>query len=169
MPFGRWLWRRGALRGERSLHQDFLDLLSVFADEKVSYVVIGGYAVSYYDRPRYTKDLDLWVDSRPGNLARVHRALIRFGAPAHVLRDLENLEPDEVLWMGNPPVRVDILQTVDGLKFDEVMSRHLQVEWHGVPVCLISREDLIASKRAAGRPQDLVDAANLEATESDEF
>lgn len=64
--------------------------------------------------------------------------------------------------MGNPPVRVDILQSVDGLEFDPVLARHLRVEWHGVEVCLISREDLIISKRAAGRPQDLVDAANLE-------
>lgn len=146
-----------------------MDLLSVFADEEVSYLVIGGYAVSFYDRPRYTKDLDLWVDRRPENLARVYRALVRFGAPAHVLRDLENLGPDEVLWMGNPPVRVDILQSVDGVEFDEVIRRRQVVDWHGVSVCLISREDLILSKRAAGRPQDLVDVANLERSATDEF
>lgn len=146
-----------------------MDLLSVFADEKVSYVVIGGYAVSYYDRPRYTKDLDLWVDSRADNLDRVYRALVKFGAPAHVLQDLENLAPDEVLWMGNPPVRVDILQKVDGVEFDEVVRRQLVVEWHGVSVRLISREDLILAKLAAGRPQDLVDAANLERAAGTEF
>ncbi len=133
-----------------------------FADEKVSYLLIGGYAVSFYDRPRYTKDLDLWVKSEPENLNRVYRALARFGAPAHVLHDLENLGPDEVLWMGNPPVRVDILQNVDGVEYEPAFARHLQVEWHGVTVTMISLEDLIASKKAAGRPQDIVDAGNLE-------
>ena len=71
--------------------------------------------------------------------------------------------------MGNPPVRVDILQTVDGAEFADIIKRHLRVEWHGVEVCLISREDLILSKRAAGRLQDLVDAANLERLEGEEF
>ena len=64
--------------------------------------------------------------------------------------------------MGNPPVRVDILQRVDGVEYGPAFSRHTQVKWHGVPVALISREDLIASKKAAGRPQDLMDAENLE-------
>lgn len=64
--------------------------------------------------------------------------------------------------MGNPPVRVDILQTVDGVEFAPAFARHVKVQWHGVEVRLISREDLIASKRAAARPQDLVDAEHLE-------
>jgi hypothetical protein len=67
--------------------------------------------------------------------------------------------------MGNPPLRVDILQTVAGLDFSQAFSRHLQTDWSGVAVRIISRRDLIASKRAAGRPQDLVDAENLERTE----
>jgi len=146
-----------------------LDLLSVFANENVRYLVIGGYAVSYYDRPRYTKDLDLWVDNHPENLQRVYRALARFGAPQHVLHDLQQLRPDEVLWMGNPPLRIDILQNVDGVDFSKCFAGHQQAEWHGVPVRLISRRDLIASKRAAGRPQDLVDADNLERDGAEDF
>lgn len=71
--------------------------------------------------------------------------------------------------MGHPPVRVDILQSVDGVDFSAAYSRRLNVDWHGVPVCIISKADLIASKRAAGRPQDLVDATNLEASAEDEF
>ena len=168
-PFGKWLWRPGVSRGETNLHQDFLDLLSVFADESVRYLIIGGYAVSYYDRPRYTKDLDLWVESHPENLQRVYRALARFGAPQHVLQDLQQLKPDEVLWMGNPPLRIDILLNVDGVNFSESFARHQQAEWHGIAVRLISRQDLIASKRAAGRPQDLVDADNLEQDGLEDF
>ena len=82
---------------------------------------------------------------------------------------LENLKPDEVLWMGNPPVRIDILQRVDGVQFPEAFERRLQVDWHGTPVSMISRVDLVAAKRAAGRPQDLVDAENLESFEEEDF
>lgn len=152
-----------------NLHQDFKDLLSVFAQEKVDYLLIGGYAVSFHARPRYTKDLDLWVLPTAENLRRVYRALAKFGAPLHVLRDLESLLPDEVLWMGNPPVRVDILQNVDGVEFEPAFRRRLQVEWHGVPVSMISRQDLIAAKLAAGRPQDLVDAENLKDLSGEQF
>lgn len=144
-----------------SLHQDFLDLLSVFAEEQVSYLVIGGYAVGYYASPRFTKDLDLLVEPTPDNLVRVYRALANFGAPSQVLESLQNLQPGEVLWMGNPPVRVDILQQVDGVDFAEAFERREHAKWKSIDVSLISREDLIASKRAAGRPQDLIDVDNL--------
>lgn len=125
--------------------------------------------MSYHHRPRFTKDLDLWIESTPQNKQRVHRALVSFGAPAHALTDLLSLAPDEVLWMGNPPVRVDLLQDVAGLSFEQAFANRLRVDWHGVPVHMISREDLIASKRAAARPQDLVDALNLESTDPVEF
>lgn len=168
-PSGRWHWRLGASREELSLHQDFKDLLSAFASEQVSYLLIGGYAVSYHDRPRYTKDLDLWIDSSHENLRKVYRALASFGAPSRVLRDLEQIKPDEVLWMGNPPVRVDILQTVAGVEYRAAYQRRSEVEWHGVPVSIIGRADLIASKKAAGRPQDMLDAENLETPTNDDF
>jgi hypothetical protein len=130
-------------------------------------MVIGGYAVGYYASPRFTKDLDLLVEPTPDNLVRVYRALASFGAPLHVLESLKNLQPDEVLWMGNPPVRVDILQRVDGVDFDEAFQRREQAKWKSIDVWLISRQDLIASKRAAGRPQDLVDVENLLAGDRD--
>ena len=159
--FGRWPSRPSLSREEPNLHQDFKDLLQAFADEGVSYLLIGGYAVTFYDRPRYTKDLDLWIDSSSDNREKVYRALANFGAPASVLEDLRALAPGEVLWMGNPPVRVDILQQVDGLDYSHSYARRVQVAWHGVPISVLSREDLIVSKKAAGRPQDLVDAENL--------
>lgn len=112
--------------------------------------MIGGYAVGYYATPRFTKDLDLLVDSTPDNLARVYRALASFGAPSHVLESLRNLQPGEVLWMGNPPVRVDILQRVDGVDFEEAYQRREQAKWKSVDGSLISRQDLIASKKPDG-------------------
>jgi predicted nucleotidyltransferase len=144
------------------LHQDFKDLLSAFDGAKVRYLLIGGYAVSFHSRPRYTKDIDLWISSEPENLRRVQAALATFGAPASVLEALRSLAPDEILYMGNPPVRVDILQSVSGVEFEPAFGRRIETDWEGVPVTIIGIEDLIAAKRAAGRPQDLLDAANLE-------
>jgi predicted nucleotidyltransferase len=152
------------------VHQDFKDLLSGFANEKVSYLLIGGYAVSYYGRPRFTKDLDIWIANESANLEKVYFALAKFGAPRHILDDLAGLAPDEILFMGNPPVRIDFLQQVKGLEYETAYGRRNVVQWQEVPVSLVSLEDLITSKRAAGRPQDLVDAQMLENLDlADEF
>ncbi len=144
------------------LHQHFYDLLAEFADEKVEFLVIGGYAVAHYDRPRYTKDIDLWINPATTNIEAAARALAAFGAPAHVIEGLRNAREDEIVWLGSPPLRIDLLQRVASIRFEEAWSRREMVKWGNVDVPLISREDLIASKRAAGRPQDLVDVANLE-------
>lgn len=74
-----------------ALHPDFRDLLWAFAQEQVKYLLFGGYAVSFHSRPRFTKDIDLWVAGDAENLARAHAALTLFGAPPSVLRDLEAL------------------------------------------------------------------------------
>lgn len=145
-----------------ALHPDFRDLLSAFAREQVKYLLIGGYAVSFHGRPRFTKDIDLWVGGDAENLARVHAALALFGAPPSVLRDLAALGPDEILYMGKPPVRVDILRSIPGAEFDAAFARRVETEWDGVPVLVIDLDDLIAAKRAAGREQDRLDVVALE-------
>ena len=104
----------------------------------------------------------MWISSDKDNLGRVYRALARFGAPSHIMAALEHLAPDEILFMGVPPVRVDLLQNVSGLEFAPAFGRRVDVEWDGVPVTVIGLDDLIVSKRAAGRPQDLLDAEELE-------
>jgi hypothetical protein len=144
-----------------SLHPDFKDLLSVFAAEGVKYLLVGGYAVSFHCRPRYTKDIDLWIADEPENLARVHRALVLFGAPESVLDALRSLGPEEILYMGSPPVRVDILKQIPGVDFAGAYARRVETTWDETPVTIIGALDLIAAKRAAGRPLDLLDVAAL--------
>lgn len=144
------------------LHQDFKDLLAAFAERQVKYLLIGGYAVTFYARPRFTKDIDLWIDRDPENRRRVYEALAAFGAPEQVLEALPGIQPDEILYMGAPPARVDILQEVDGADFAAAFERRVEASWEGVPVSILGLDDLIATKRAAGRPQDLLDLAVLE-------
>lgn len=148
-----------------TLPLDFVDLLAAFGDAEVRYLVIGGYAVGYHDRPRTTKDLDILLDREPQNIGRACRSLLEFGAHIDVVSHLEAAIDDEVVWMGHPPLRVDFLKDAPGVDFADAWTRRVVSSWSGVAVNVISRVDLIRSKRASGREQDLIDARNLEREE----
>jgi hypothetical protein len=145
------------------LHPDFRDLLAEFAREKVSYAVVGGYAVGHHAKPRATKDLDLLVSPSGDNLERVGRALEQFGAPPNVIAAVKRLAPTEIVYLGVPPVRVDILRSADGIEdVDAALARAVHASLDDLMVPVIALDDLVANKRAAGRPQDLADVALLE-------
>lgn len=99
------------------MHEDYKDLLSLFAKHRVRYLVVGAYAVIYYTEPRYTKDIDLWVENSPANAARVYRALAEFGAPVEEFSPEEFTERYMVFQFGIEPVRIDVLTTVTGVTF----------------------------------------------------
>lgn len=143
------------------LHPDFVDLLAAFAEHEVRYLLVGGYAVGFHAQPRATKDMDLLVDCAQENLARVHGALSDFGAPAHLLDAMLAATPEEIVFLGRPPVRVDILQQIPGVEFSESYARRDTVALQGVDVEIIALDDLIAAKLASGRPQDLADVDAL--------
>lgn len=146
------------------LHPDFKDLLAEFVNAKVRFVVLGGYAVGHHGKPRATKDLDLLVSRADANLDRAADAVARFGAPSSVVRDLRVLGPEEIAYLGVPPVHIDIMCRADGIDTEETLSRAVVVHVGDLDVPFISRDDLIANKRASGRPQDLADVALLEKT-----
>jgi hypothetical protein len=150
------------------LPPDFRDLLSAFADEGVEYLLVGGYAVAFHAEPRATKDMDLWIAGSSENVERVFRALARFGAPAHVLEALRTQGPDEFIFFGRPPIRIDLLRSIPGVEFDDAWPHRVATLWHDVPVLVIGRDDLIAAKRASGRPRDLEDADLVESFRPDE-
>lgn len=144
------------------LPADFREILEEFARERVESAIIGGYAFAFHVQPRATKDLDLLVGGSDENRARVARAMARFGAPAQVVEAARTLGESEVVYLGRPPLRIDILRTIDGVDAGEVLSRAVRATWEGLAVRIIAIEDLIANKRAAGRPQDLADVERLE-------
>ncbi len=144
------------------LPQDFVDLLGACATCGVEYLVVGGYAVSYHCRPRSTKDLDLWVGGSPENLRKLEQALLDFGAPPTIARSARSLGETEVLFFGQPPHRVDILRTIDGVDFAEAFPARLEVNVDGLVVLFADRSTILRNKLASGRPQDLVDAEALQ-------
>lgn len=144
------------------MNSDFKDLLSIFSEAGVRYLVVGGQAAILYTEPRFTKDFDLWVDAAPSNAQRVFEALARFGAPLGQCRPEDFAVPGSVFMMGVPPTRIDVLTSIEGVEFADAWPRRTEVEVDGLRVSFIGREDLIRNKRAVGRRQDLIDVDRLE-------
>ncbi|MGH8305532.1 MAG: nucleotidyl transferase AbiEii/AbiGii toxin family protein, partial [Steroidobacteraceae bacterium] len=144
------------------MFQDFKELLCAFNARQVRYLIVGGYAVSLHAQPRATKDLDVLIGADAANAAAVHAALAQFGAPLEGLTPQDFTEPGSFFRMGTPPVMVDILPCISGVDFDEAWQRRVNVAIDAtLTVPFISRQDLLAAKLAAGRPQDLADVAAL--------
>jgi hypothetical protein len=143
-------------------NRNFKELLSTFRSFNVRFLVVGGYAVMRYAEPRYTKDLDLWVGIDPENARRTYDALKSFGAPLAGLTADDFTDPKSFYQMGVPPLRIDIMFFLTGLDFETAWKHREELHLDDVTVPFISIDDLIAGKKALGRPQDLIDVANLE-------
>jgi len=141
---------------------DFKELLEEFARSRVEAVLVGGYAVAFHGRPRTTKDIDLVLGPSAENLDRAADALARFGAPANVVASVRAMAPTEVVYLGQPPLRIDFLRTIDGVPTSRLFANAVLATIDGVAFRVISLDDLIDNKRAAGRPQDAIDADFLE-------
>ena len=148
------------------LAKDLKDLLRPFNANAVRYLVIGGHAFGVYAEPRATKDLDMFVQSSPENAAAVFKALADFGAPLASMSPADFAD-GSAFQIGQPPDRIDILQHIDGIAFDEAWANRLEGAIDGdTPVNVISREDLIRNKLASGLQQDLLDVEILRAADT---
>ncbi len=158
---------------------DFQDLIELLNKHKAKYLIIGGYAVSRHAQPRYTKDLDIFIQPASDNAKAVFRALAEFGAPlrTRTTHDGDTTTPSRALtpkdfeetgtWytMGVPPYAIDVLPEIPGVTFDAAWSNRETLvidDATGLKAHFISRDDLIAAKLAAGRDQDLLDVKALQ-------
>jgi predicted nucleotidyltransferase len=143
------------------LNQDFKEFIQSLNDNQVRYLVIGGYAVALHGYPRYTKDIDIWVEMTPENAACMIQSLEQFGFAALDLRAEDFLTPDQVIQLGYPPNHIDLITTPDGIDFATCYATYVEVEMDGTSVKFIDLENLRLNKRASGRLQDLADLENL--------
>jgi len=141
------------------LTPDFQDLLTIFNSHKIEYLLVGGYAVISYGHVRATKDFDVWVLGTEDNAARVTEAIREFGfdVPGLATDTFTSGVRTKVIQMGVAPNRIEILTAIDGVSFVDCYPRRVTVDWDGLEVPVISRDDLLANKAASGRPQDLAD------------
>jgi hypothetical protein len=147
------------------ISKDFQDILRAFNDHKVKYLVVGGFAFGVHLEPRTTKDIDLWIRTDPENAKAVFQALAAFGAPIAGMTPNDFMD-GTIFQMGQSPERIDIIQQVSGLNFDDAWEHRLEgfID-EQTPALVISRDDLIRNKLAAGRDQDLLDVKVLRAAE----
>jgi predicted nucleotidyltransferase len=143
------------------LNRDFKELLSLFNDRNVEYIVVGGYAVAIHGHPRYTGDLDIWIDPTEVNALKILSALDAFGFGSLGLSQGDFTTSGNVIQLGYPPVRVDILTSIDGIDFSDGRQKRFIVDMDGIQIPVIAFDDLIRNKTASGRFQDLADIEAL--------
>jgi predicted nucleotidyltransferase len=143
------------------LNSEWIELLRSFNASGVKYLVVGGHAVMFYAEPRYTKDLDLWIEASPENAHKTFTALANFGAPLSGMSPQDFEREGFVYQLGVPPVRVDIVMSIDGVTFAEAWPNRREAACGSEKVAYIGREDLIKNKIASGRHIDLHDAELL--------
>jgi predicted nucleotidyltransferase len=144
------------------LNQDFKEFIQSLNDNGVRYLVIGGYAVAFHGHPRYTKDIDIWVAMDAENAANIIKALEQFGFASLGLQPSDFTSPDQIIQLGYPPNRIDMITTAPGVDFDICYASRVQTEIEGLQVNFIDLENLKCNKKAVGRHQDLADIENLE-------
>jgi hypothetical protein len=149
------------------MEKDQRDLLRVFNERKVKYLVVGGYAVSHFTEPRVTKDLDIFIDTSDGNVATVYAALAAFGAPLAGMTPKDFQDPAWGYQIGQPPSRIDILQKLTAIDFDSAWNAGEDgMIDDDIPVRYISPADLIKNKLALGRHRDLADVEAIRESEA---
>jgi hypothetical protein len=141
---------------------DFSDLFAELNNAGARYLLVGGYAIAVHAEPRFTKDLDVWVEATPENATRVYEALTKFGAPLQMFTQADLERSEMVIQIGIPPNRIDLVTSIDGVTFDEAWPARARTAYGSHHVWVIGVEHLIKNKRASGRPQDLADVDLLE-------
>ena len=144
------------------LTQDFREFFQSLNEHNVRYLVIGGYAVAFHGHPRYTEDIDVWIEADKTNAEKLIDALRAFGFGSLGLEAEDFLDPDDIIQLGYPPNRIDLLTALKGVDFDTCYASRIVVEIQDTSVNFIDLENLKKNKRATGRLQDLADLEQLE-------
>lgn len=145
-----------------NLSKDLSEFIGLLHSTGVKYLIVGGHAVAFHGHPRFTGDIDFFIERTEANAARLERVLEDFGFGGLGLTAADFLEPSVVVQLGRPPRRIDLLTSIDGVDFESAWPHRVVSEMGGLPVHFIGKEDLLRNKRATGRAQDLADLQKLE-------
>jgi hypothetical protein len=142
------------------IHPDFADFIAALERNRVEYVIVGAYALAFLGAPRYTGDMDIWVRPTGPNAKALLRAIDEFGFQSLSLTEQDILS-DKIIQMGFPPMRIDLVTTLDGVTADEIWGSRARGPFGDREVFYLGRDVFIKNKRAAGRPKDIADLAAL--------
>lgn len=137
--------------------KDYEEFLRLLNKNKVRYFIVGAYAVAFHARPRYTKDLDLWIEPTPKNAERLLRTLKEFGFGSLRVSEKDLASPGKIIQLGYAPLRIDLLTSVDGLVFGRSWRNRKIGVYGRQRVIFIGKNDLIRNKEASGRDEDKID------------
>jgi hypothetical protein len=143
------------------VQKDYKELLELFNQHKVEYMIVGAYALAYHGVPRFTGDIDIFVHPSPGNAKNILSALADFGFGSLNLTINDFKIPNSVVQLGVPPVRIDIITSITGVTWEEADTGKSEGTYSDVQVYFLGREQYIANKRAIGRKKDLADLESL--------
>jgi len=144
-----------------TLAQDFEDFIKLLNKHQVDYMIVGGYALAFHGKPRHTGDLDIWINISEENAERLILAIKEFGLASLGLTKTDFMQEGYVTQIGYPPLRIDILNTIDGIKFEDAYQNKLIVYVDGIQVKYIGLKDFIENKTASGRSQDIADLREI--------
>ena len=143
------------------LNPDFKEFVKLLIENKVEYLIVGGYAVGVHGYPRYTGDLDIWINSTTENAKRAQVCVKDFGFSSYNLSVADFTKPGNIVQLGYPPVRIDIINQVDGVTFDEGFKNKKDVTADDLTLYFIGYDDLLKNKKKTSRPRDIDDIENL--------
>ena len=143
------------------MNSDFKDLLQSLHEYNVRYIVAGGYAVIHHTQPRYTKDIDIWIEPTAENARNLMRAFLSFGIPMIGVTQEDFATPKTQFSIGVPPCEIDFLTSIPGLEFAAAWENKKISKELDFPIHYLGKPDLITAKQTAGRPQDLADLDEL--------
>jgi hypothetical protein len=143
-------------------HPDFKDLLALLNEHKVEYIIVGAYALAFHGAPRFTGDIDIYVNPTKENANRIVSALSAFGFGTLGLTPEDFQKLDQVIQLGVPPVRIDLITSVTGVSWDQASVGKMPGNYGDIPVFFLGRAQYIANKKATGRSKDLADIEALE-------
>jgi hypothetical protein len=141
--------------------QDFIDFIELLNQHSVDYMVVGAHALAFHGRPRHTGDLDIWIKPSEENAAKLVNVLNDFGFASLGLKETDLLKDNYVTQLGYPPLRIDILNSISGVEFDDAYKNKIEGEVDGLDVKFINVTEFIKNKEASGRQKDLSDIASL--------
>lgn len=144
--------------------RDFEEFFESLNRNEVRYLVVGGYAFAVYAEPRYTKDVDIFFDRKRSNAGKLICAIRDFGFESLELTSDDFTRPGQVIQIGHPPLRIDLINEVDGVEFKQCWRNKIRTTYGDQNIYIIGKNDLIKNKKATGREQDLLDAGILERT-----
>ena len=143
------------------IQPEFKELLKLFTEHKVDFVVVGGYALAFHGHPRMTGDIDLLVGIELENSKRILKALKDFGFGSVGLKESDFTQTGQIVQLGYPPKRIDIMTSIDGVSWEQIKKNAVHSCLEGLSIDFISLDDFLENKRATGRPKDIADAEAL--------